>query len=534
MGWRRIAIDCAAALLAAAFTLIMLQEGGLGAGQPGYRPLDVLGVLLTLGSTLPLCFQTRAPELAFGLSAAGTLTLITLHYPVDVPPGTLVVTFVLADTVDPESILRRRLAIAAVSAYVPVAIGLMVLNDLKIHGMASGFAAWAAMFALVWLAGDRNRLRRDRITELVVTARLRDLDLQAQRRLAAAEERTRIARELHDSAGHAINVILVQAGAARLLQERDPEGSRRAIETVEEVAHTTIADIDRLVRALRHGSGPADPAPTDTAALEQLVERHRASGLQVETTFHGAPRGLPSSVAWAAYRILQEALTNAARHGSGRADVWMSYGPSAVDIEVTNPIGADRHPSRPASSRADALGDGAVLDSSRRDSARRDSTHRDTAEGTLMIKAEIQGGAEGRERAGERSSSAAGRMTVDEVLDDAGGDERPRHTDTAVLDSNSGRAGVLAGLAGANEIDLDHGLTRPIPGGRRPTVGGAAPADVTDVRLRSGLGIVGMRERVALLDGSLVTGTADAPDGEVFRLRAHLPYAAPFGPGVPL
>lgn len=469
LGWRRIAIDGAVALLAAAFTLIMLQEGGLGAAQSGFRPLDVLGVVLALVSTLPLLFPRRCPEVAFGLSGAATLALIALNYAVDVPPGALVATFVLADTVDGESVLRRRLGLAVVAAFVPLSIGLMVLNDLKVQGMSSGFAAWAAMFALVWLAGDRNRLRRERITELVVTARLRDLDLQGQRRLAAAEERTRIARELHDSAGHAINVILVQAGAARLLHDRDPERSRRAIETIEEVAQATIADIDRLVRALRHGSGQADPAPADTEALEQLVDRHRASGLDVSATFHGAPRGLPSGVAWAAYRILQEALTNAARHGSGSADVRMSYGPSAVDIEVSNPVDTESRPGGGAPARSGT-----------------------TPTGPTSMPA-------------DSSSTPAGRSTTSD-----GGD----HHNTPVREDR-------------REVREDWLRREEDWRGREEDWRGQGES-----RPGNGLGIVGMRERAALLDGSLQADTLDSADGEIFRLRARLPYVAPVAAGV--
>ncbi|WP_285555558.1 sensor histidine kinase [Actinoplanes regularis] len=341
----RAAVDAAAAVAAGVFTIVMLFQGGLGGDGGGYRPLDSIGVLLTLVSAAPLAWSRRAPGVTFGVSAAATLGLIALDYPLDVPPALLIATYTLAEAVGGGATPHRRLlAAASVAAFLPSTVALMLLNDRSVRPLSSGMVAWATMFALVWTAGDRSRLRRERIAELEEHARLRELDLAAQRRLAAAQERTRIARELHDSAGHAINVILVQAGAARLLHERDPRRSRQAIETIEEVAHATIADIDRLVRALREESGPADPAPADTAALEQLVDRHRAGGLQVSTVFDGAPRGLPSGVAWAAYRILQEALTNAARHGSGEVDVRMSYGPAAVEIVVSNPVGGREQP----------------------------------------------------------------------------------------------------------------------------------------------------------------------------------------------
>jgi signal transduction histidine kinase len=160
-------------------------------------------------------------------------------------------------------------------------------------------------------------------------------DIERERRLAAAEERTRIARDLHDSAAHAINVILVQAGAARLLQERDPEAVRAALLTIEDVARETIGEIDVLVRGLREDGAAVEP-PTGLAALDTLVERHRVSGLPVDVHVDGPARTLPKGLDQAAYRILQESLTNAARHGSGGADVRIHHGDDALELTVVN------------------------------------------------------------------------------------------------------------------------------------------------------------------------------------------------------
>ncbi|MFC6565470.1 sensor histidine kinase [Actinoplanes utahensis] len=338
-------VDVAVALAAMIFTIAMLDEGGLGSSEPGFHTLDEAGLALAILSTAPLVAVRRFPGLVWGVTATASLALVAGGYGLDVPPGPLIATYTLAEAVGGGATPRRQLVAGlSVVAYVPVSMVIMAGDGKSLTGMSSGLFAWVAMFSLVWLAGDRSRLRRERIAELEVTARLRETDVARQRRLAAAEERTRIARELHDSAGHAINVILVQAGAARLLHERDPEQSRRAIATIEDVAHATIEDIDRLVKALRNGSEADQPAPAGTDALEELVDRHRLSGLAVSATFDGAPRGLPSGVAWAAYRILQEALTNAARHGSGSAEVRMAYGSAAVDIEVSNPVGDGGRP----------------------------------------------------------------------------------------------------------------------------------------------------------------------------------------------
>ena len=146
----------------------------------------------------------------------------------------------------------------------------------------SGVVVWGG----AWVLGDRVRMRRERIAESEARAERAERDAERERRLAAAEERTRIARDLHDSAGHAINVILVQAGAARLLGESDPERSRAALETIEEVALETLGEIDRLVTALREDDGSArangnvEP-PLGLAGLATLVDRHRTAGLEV-------------------------------------------------------------------------------------------------------------------------------------------------------------------------------------------------------------------------------------------------------------
>jgi len=103
------------------------------------------------------------------------------------------------------------------------------------------------------------------------------------------------------------------------------------------VARSTIGEIDHLVHALRDDA-PGQAAPADPAAVDELLDQHRAAGLSISTDVRGARGELPRSVAWATYRILQEALTNAARHGRGSADVTVWFQPHAVEIKVTNPV----------------------------------------------------------------------------------------------------------------------------------------------------------------------------------------------------
>jgi signal transduction histidine kinase len=125
-----------------------------------------------------------------------------------------------------------------------------------------------------------------------------------------------------------------------LLQERDPAATRAALETIEDVARETVADIDRLVGLLREdgASGAVEPPP-GLAALETLAARHRAAGFEVEVDVRGSRRAVPSRVDQAAYRIVQEALTNAARYGRGAAEVTIAFEADALEIDVANTVG---------------------------------------------------------------------------------------------------------------------------------------------------------------------------------------------------
>jgi signal transduction histidine kinase len=208
------------------------------------------------------------------------------------------------------------------------------LNDGGFPGgeMVHTGLAWA----VAWFAGDRTRLRREHIAELAERATRAEREAERERLLAVAEERARISRDLHDAAGHAINVIAVRAGTARM--RRDPERSQAALEEIEELARKTVDDIDQIVGSLREppSANGAVEAPPTLASLDTLVERHAAAGLSVSVTSEGEPRQLDGAVDQAAYRILQESLTNAARHGTGRATVGLAFRDSGLELTITN------------------------------------------------------------------------------------------------------------------------------------------------------------------------------------------------------
>lgn len=335
---RSDALDAGLAVLALVLSVGVLASDGLGTPDAGVHHLDGAGILLAAATALPLAVRRRAPMAVCLVTFAASGLLYRFGYPFDLPlgPGIAIYTLGAAYGGDPRP-WRRRLALQVALAFAPLLGFAYLLRGEDVGAiLVPELLGLALVAATLYLAGDRARMRRERMAELEEQASRAGREAERERRLAVAEERTRIARELHDSAGHAINVILVQAGAARLLHGRDPDGSRQAISAIEDVARGTIGEIDRLVRALRD-DGPVPPAPADPSALAELVERHRAGGLAIAAEIPPPGRMLPHGVAWAAYRILQEALTNAARHGRGSADVAVRFAADAVDITVTNP-----------------------------------------------------------------------------------------------------------------------------------------------------------------------------------------------------
>jgi signal transduction histidine kinase len=325
---RQLLLDAAIGCCVFALSLVLLASGAFDHSD---RDLDLLGGVLAALASLPLAARRLAPLRVFALVTAATATLYGLRYGLGPPVGFAAALYSAADNREET---RPRVWAAALVVSLAVLLGPHLVRD----GFATELLFGAVVWAAAWFAGDRARLRRERLAEFEQRTLRAEREAERERRLAAAEERTRIARDLHDSAGHAINVILVQAGAARLLQEQDPERSREALATIENVARETIGEIDQLVRALREdGSSEGVEPPPGLAALETLAERYRGSGLAVSVCFAGTPKALAAAADQAAYRILQEALTNAALHGGGSAEVKIDFGPSMLELAVSNP-----------------------------------------------------------------------------------------------------------------------------------------------------------------------------------------------------
>ena len=313
-------VDAAIAALVCALSL-----GLLSAGEPGGE-VTAAGVVLTALGSLPLAARRRAPLAVFALTGIAGAALRLIAAPVGPPLGATVALYTIAAG-EPR---RPRPVVAAVAVvFVAYIAATAVASEAsRSREIALGVLAWGG----AWLAGERARIRIAALEQRAERA-------ERERRLAVVEERMRIARDLHDSAGHAISVILVHAGAGRLRAERDPAGARAAFETIEDVARDTVGEIDQLVRVLREDGGDGVEPPPGVAALDGLLARHREAGLDVTAEVSGVRRPLPPAVDRGAYRILQEALTNAARHGGGRVDVRVAFADGALELAVTNPLG---------------------------------------------------------------------------------------------------------------------------------------------------------------------------------------------------
>ncbi|MGW6060238.1 sensor histidine kinase [Streptomyces sp. NPDC055189] len=185
-------------------------------------------------------------------------------------------------------------------------------------------------------------------------------------RLAAAEQRAadlavrnRLARELHDSVGHALSAVTLQASAARRVLDRDPEFVREALAAIEETTRRTVGELDAVLGVLREGgeggtdrASPTAPAPTLSADLDGLLKRTRAGGLRVRATVDlgpGGPDALPPMVSREAYRIVQESLSNALRHAGPDAPLTLRIAleGTALEILAENPLPRGAPASRP-------------------------------------------------------------------------------------------------------------------------------------------------------------------------------------------
>jgi signal transduction histidine kinase len=192
------------------------------------------------------------------------------------------------------------------------------------------------LFAVGWLAGFALRERAEQAEAAEVRATQAEREREAAARIAVAEERARIARELHDIVAHAVSVMVLQVGAVRHKLPDAVAEERDALEGVEKAGRTALAEMRRLLGAMRRDGDEAELTPQPGLdELDSLVEQVGRAGLPVRLHVDGEPFPLPRAIDLSAYRIVQEGLTNALKHAHAtKADVTVRYEPNELQLEV--------------------------------------------------------------------------------------------------------------------------------------------------------------------------------------------------------
>ena len=234
------AFDVAIAAVVLAGTLALLSHAGIDPSRSANGQLDLLGVVLAACSAVPIIAWRRSPLGVFVVTGAAGVLMAGLGYPLDLMLGPAVALYLLAASRDDQAPWTRRTTATVVGMLVAY-LGATAAAQSSFPGVAllHNGLAWA----VAWFAGERTRLRREQIAELNERALRAERDTERERLLTVAEERARIARDLHDAAGNAINVIAVRAGAARMRHHQDPDRSLRALEAIEEMARNTVEEI---------------------------------------------------------------------------------------------------------------------------------------------------------------------------------------------------------------------------------------------------------------------------------------------------
>jgi len=324
----RLAADAGLAVVLAAAALVDLVDdrvawGGRGPGQ----------VALALAVTLPLAWRVRFPVVVVTVvNFASGLVLVAAapHQPAFEPFAAVIVAFY---SLGAHTSTRR--ATAVLAAMFAIGIPFSIVADGR--GASAGNMLSPIAFLLgAWAVGRIIHGRRRRTFELEALTRELEAQRDLQAQAAVTIERGRIARELHDVVAHNVSMMVVQAGAAHRVLEGEQPHVRAALAAIADTGRETVDEMRTLLGVLRASEeGLALSPQPGLGDLEQLVRNVRDAGLPVEVRIEGTPSALPPPLDLSAFRIVQEALTNALKHaGPARADVTIRYQRATVELEV--------------------------------------------------------------------------------------------------------------------------------------------------------------------------------------------------------
>ena len=326
-------------LLALLLTFFSVVSEIVSRNKAGHS-VSFFELILVPLTTVPIALRRYRPLLVLGITVGAATLLQLFTSQAQFPVGVLIALYTVA------SRCERRVSIRAAEwTALPIIVAVTVNNGPRLSRVIPELA----VFAIAWVIGDNIRTRRAYLAELEARAARLEREREERDERAVAEERTRIARELHDVIAHNVSVMVVQASAGEELFDSDPARARESLSAVAATGRAALTELRRLLGVIRAEEGSeaaAAYAPQPGIEyLDELVSQVRETGLAVELSVLGQPRALPEGVGLCAYRIVQEALTNTLKHaGASRAQVSVRYVDDALELQVLD----DGHGARAA------------------------------------------------------------------------------------------------------------------------------------------------------------------------------------------
>lgn len=318
------------ALGAVALLTGLASTSGTHVNDVVYDSRDAFAYVLIVLATVPMVVRGRFPISVLVVTGGAVVTYVAAGYNEGALPVWLLIT---AGSVGARHELRKVLGAAAYM------VGAMVVLLALQHDRE--FTFWTflvqlALFSTAFTIGTSIRSRRLRMEALEERAAALEATRAEEAKRAVADERLHIAQELHDVLAHTLSVIAVQAGTGAHVLDTEPEEARRALLNIADTSRSSLAELRRLLGVLRSENAEKHYVPAPRLAdLDRLAAEITAAGVPVQMTVDGSPDGLSPGVELAAYRVVQEALTNVLKHaGPASAQVHIGYHPGGLDIEV--------------------------------------------------------------------------------------------------------------------------------------------------------------------------------------------------------
>jgi signal transduction histidine kinase len=326
--------DAALGLIIAVWSIVIVLTGP-GPQREARDPTPADFVVAVVAFLL-VALRRRWPIPVFAAAAATALATVISH---GLTPVLMVTAFISAATVAVHT-SRRTAWITGGTVAALFYLGAVLAGWSWTSPEALGMVAWTGMAVAI---GDAVRSRKAYVAAIEERALRAERSRDEEARRRVIEERLRIARELHDVVAHHIAMINVQAGVAAHVLRDQPDQAEEALAHVRKAARTVLDETSTLLGVLRRPDEPDDDEPTrGLARLGGLLDSLAGAGLHVEHRQEGDARELPAAVDLAAYRIVQEALTNAHKHGSSAAArVCLAYSPAGLDLTVSNPVASN-------------------------------------------------------------------------------------------------------------------------------------------------------------------------------------------------